>query len=90
VFLSSSFFCSLYVNLQLVGFFLSLYIAFGAAVDEMLVLSDKNIQNIVEKHAKGDYTTIVHGKYGHEETGATASFAGKFICHCQESGRGMS
>ncbi|KAI6682231.1 hypothetical protein NL676_036112 [Syzygium grande] len=57
--------------------------AFGAAVEEMLTSEKKNVQIVdttcpwVSK--KEDYTSIIHGKYAHKETIATASFAGVYI-----------
>ncbi len=66
--------------------------AFGASVQEMQVLNDKGckivdttcpwvskVWNTVEKHKKVDCTSIIHGKYKHEETIATSSFAGKYL-----------
>jgi 4-hydroxy-3-methylbut-2-en-1-yl diphosphate reductase len=66
--------------------------AFGASVSEMELLSRKGckivdttcpwvskVWNSVEKHKKKDFTSIVHGKYNHEETIATSSFADTYL-----------
>jgi 4-hydroxy-3-methylbut-2-enyl diphosphate reductase len=66
--------------------------AFGASVQEMQLLNEKGckimdttcpwvskVWNSVEKHKKGSYTSIIHGKYKHEETIATTSFAQTYL-----------
>jgi 4-hydroxy-3-methylbut-2-enyl diphosphate reductase len=63
--------------------------AFGAPVKEIDILKEKNcilvdttcgaVVNVwksVEKYARDKYTSIIHGKYNHEETIATSSRAG--------------
>jgi hypothetical protein len=66
--------------------------AFGASVKEMRSLSERGVQiidttcpwvskvwNAVDKQAAKAHTSIIHGKYSHEETVATASFAGDYV-----------
>lgn len=66
--------------------------AFGASVQEMRLLNDRNVQivdttcpwvskvwNAVDNQARKGHTSIIHGKWEHEETIATASFAGTYL-----------
>ncbi|MDX1976363.1 MAG: 4-hydroxy-3-methylbut-2-enyl diphosphate reductase [Pseudanabaenaceae cyanobacterium bins.68] len=66
--------------------------AFGASVQETQLLSSLNckivdttcpwvskVWNRVEKHKKADFTSIIHGKYSHEETIATSSYANRYL-----------
>ncbi|WYL96748.1 MAG: 4-hydroxy-3-methylbut-2-enyl diphosphate reductase [Gloeotrichia echinulata IR180] len=66
--------------------------AFGASIEEMQLLNQKGckimdttcpwvskVWNSVEKHKKRNYTSIIHGKFNHEETIATSSYADKYL-----------
>lgn len=67
--------------------------AFGASYEEMDLLDKRNVEivdttcpwvskvwNTVDTHQKKDLTSIIHGKYAHEETVATLSFCEEYIC----------
>jgi 4-hydroxy-3-methylbut-2-enyl diphosphate reductase len=66
--------------------------AFGATIQEMQLLDSKGVQvvdttcpwvskvwNAVDNHRKLGQTSIIHGKWAHEETVATASFCDDYI-----------
>lgn len=66
--------------------------AFGASVQEMRLLNDRSVQivdttcpwvskvwNAVDNQARKGHTSVIHGKWEHEETIATASFAGTYL-----------
>lgn len=67
--------------------------AFGASFEEMEHFDKKNVEvvdttcpwvskvwNTVDTHQKKGLTSVIHGKYGHEETIATLSFCEDYIC----------
>jgi len=66
--------------------------AFGATLQEMKYLNDMGCQlvdttcpwvskvwNAVDNQSRKQFTSIIHGKYAHEETKATASFATNYL-----------
>lgn len=65
--------------------------AFGATLEEMQVLEQtfkivdttcpyvSNVWRAIDDHSRKDVTTIVHGKYNHEETIATVSFSNRYL-----------
>lgn len=67
--------------------------AFGASFEEMDLFDKKNVEvvdttcpwvskvwNTVDTHQKKGLTSVIHGKYAHEETLATTSFCEDYIC----------
>jgi 4-hydroxy-3-methylbut-2-enyl diphosphate reductase len=67
--------------------------AFGASYEEMEFFDKMNVEvvdttcpwvskvwNAVDTHQRKGLTSIIHGKYGHEETLATVSFCEDYIC----------
>jgi len=67
--------------------------AFGASFEEMKLFNEKDVEvvdttcpwvskvwNTVDMHQKKGLTSVIHGKYAHEETVATTSFCEDYIC----------
>mmetsp|Transcript_3517 Transcript_3517/g.5222 ORF Transcript_3517/g.5222 Transcript_3517/m.5222 type:complete len:487 (-) Transcript_3517:132-1592(-) len=67
--------------------------AFGATLDEMKLLDEKGVKvvdttcpwvskvwNTVHKHQVKGLTSVIHGKYAHEETMATKSMCEIYLC----------
>mmetsp|Transcript_9396 Transcript_9396/g.14523 ORF Transcript_9396/g.14523 Transcript_9396/m.14523 type:complete len:487 (+) Transcript_9396:117-1577(+) len=67
--------------------------AFGATLDEMKLLDEKGVKvvdttcpwvskvwNTVHKHQVKGLTSVIHGKYAHEETMATKSMCETYLC----------
>lgn len=67
--------------------------AFGASLDEMKELDEKNVKivdttcpwvakvwNTVHTHQVRGLTSVIHGKYAHEETVATKSMCETYVC----------
>eukprot|EP00579_Thalassiosira_antarctica_P003710 CAMPEP_0201906224 /NCGR_PEP_ID=MMETSP0902-20130614/56910_1 /ASSEMBLY_ACC=CAM_ASM_000551 /TAXON_ID=420261 /ORGANISM="Thalassiosira antarctica, Strain CCMP982" /LENGTH=463 /DNA_ID=CAMNT_0048440353 /DNA_START=247 /DNA_END=1638 /DNA_ORIENTATION=+ len=67
--------------------------AFGASFEEMSYFNEKNVDvvdttcpwvskvwNTVDQHQRKGLTSVIHGKYAHEETVATVSFCEDYIC----------
>ena len=66
--------------------------AFGASLDEMQLLDEKGVTvvdttcpwvskvwTMVDKHKRADMTSVIHGKWAHEESIATASMCDHYI-----------
>jgi len=66
--------------------------AFGASLEEMQYLDERDVTvvdttcpwvskvwNVVDKHQKAEMTSLIHGKYMHEEAVATASMCETYI-----------
>ena len=67
--------------------------AFGASFEEMEMFNKKDVEivdttcpwvskvwNTVDMHQRKGLTSVIHGKYAHEETIATTSFCEDYIC----------